>query len=57
MAQQKKPAIKRRQVSMNIWCSLEFREAVAVQARAEDRDVSKLVRRVLREKYPSLPEE
>jgi hypothetical protein len=52
-----KALIKPDKVSMNVWCSRAFRDAVAEQAKSEDRDVSKMVRRVLREKYPTLPEE
>jgi len=46
-----------RKVAMNVCCSRAFRDAVQKQAKSEDRDVSKLVRRVLREKYPTLPED
>jgi hypothetical protein len=52
-----KPAMKPEMVSMNIWVSRSFRDAVAEMARKESRDVSKLVRMLLRERYPDLPEE
>ena len=44
-------------VSMNVWCSRAFREAVSNHAQQEARDISKLVRMLLRERYPDLPEE
>ncbi len=44
-------------VSMNVWVSRTFRDAVAEKAKRESRDVSKLVRMLLRERYPDLPEE
>ncbi len=52
-----KPAMKTPKVGMNVWCSRAFRDAVAEAARKESRDISKLVRMVLRERYPDLPEE
>jgi hypothetical protein len=52
-----KPALKPDKVSMNVWCSRAFRDAVAEAARKDSRDVSKLVRMLLRERYPDLPEE
>ncbi len=52
-----KPTMKPDKVSMNVWCSREFRDGVSDHARQEARDVSKLVRMLLRERYPDLPEE
>lgn len=52
-----KPAMKPDKVSMNVWCTRAFRDAVAQTARRDHRDVSKLVRMLLRERYPDLPEE
>jgi hypothetical protein len=34
-----------------------FRDALQAKARAESRDVSKVIRMLLRERYPDLPEE
>ena len=34
-----------------------FRDALQAKAKEEDRDVSKIIRRLLRERYPDLPEE
>jgi hypothetical protein len=34
-----------------------FRDALQAKAKSEHRDVSKLVRMLLRERYPDLPEE
>ena len=52
-----KPAMKPDKVSMNVWCSRAFRDAVSETARKDHRDVSKLVRMLLRQHYPDLPEE
>ena len=52
-----KTATKPVKVSMNVWCSRIFRDAVSEKAKEEHRDVSKLVRMLLRDRYPSLPEE
>ena len=52
-----RPAMKPDKVSMNVWCSRAFRAAVSDAARKDHRDVSKLVRMLLRERYPDLPEE
>ncbi len=51
------PKTKPDKVGMNVWCSRAFRDAVAEIAKRESRDVSKLVRMLLRERYPDLPEE
>jgi hypothetical protein len=52
-----KTVIKPERATMNIACSRAFRDAVTEAARKESRDVSKLVRMLLRERYPDLPEE
>ncbi len=52
-----KPTVKPEKATMNISCSRAFRDAVAELVRKEGRDVSKLVRMLLRERYPDLPEE
>jgi hypothetical protein len=52
-----KPVMKPERATMNIACSRAFRDAVAETARKDHRDVSKLVRMLLRERYPDLPEE
>ena len=54
---ERKPSVKPDKVSMNVWCSRAFRDAVSERVRRESRDVSKLVRMLLRERYPDLPEE
>ncbi len=57
MKPNRKPTTKPEKVSMNVWCSRAFRDAVSDLAKKEARDVSKLVRMLLRERYPDLPEE
>jgi hypothetical protein len=47
---------KPEKVVMPVYCTAAFRGAVQKQAKGEGRDVSKLIRRLLRERYPDLPE-
>ena len=56
-ANQKAKATKPETVHMNVSCSRPFRDALHRVAQEEGRDVSVIIRRVLREKYPTLPPE
>lgn len=55
--QKGKSPLKRETAHMNVSCSQEFKAAIHRIAKDEGRDVSVIIRRLLREKYPDLPEE
>ncbi len=49
--------VKPEKVTIPFKVTVDFREALQAKAKAEHRDVSKVIRMVLRERYPDLPEE
>ncbi len=52
-----KSKVKPSKVTIPFRATEAFRDALQAKVKAEGRDVSKLVRMLLRERYPDLPEE
>ncbi len=52
-----KGKVKPEKVTIPFKASAAFRDLLQAKVKAEGRDVSKLVRMLLRERYPDLPEE
>jgi hypothetical protein len=52
-----KPKTKPDKVTIPFKATKEFKDALQAQAEAEDRTMSKLIRRSLQKAYPQLPKE
>jgi hypothetical protein len=53
----RKAKVKPKKLIMPVMVSEKFRDLLHAKVKAEGRDVSKLVRMLLRERYPDLPED